>query len=961
MRKRKFLSILLALAMILTFIPSPVSAAAYSDLVGHWGAGEISKWSDMGIISGNNGVFRPDDPITRGEMATILDKIMKYQVKAENKFSDLDQNWYTDAILRANSAGVMAGSGSKVRPADYITRQEAAVMLCRALGIKAKNGNTSFSDDSYIGSWAKGYVNALVAKGYLAGVGDNSFAPAASITRASVVKLLDNAVKGIFIKSGEYTGDIDGTVIINASDVTLENMHISGSLIVAEGVGNGKVDLNNIKVDGDVIVRGGGENSVYFNSVTVDGSLVVNKVDGAVRIVATGKTSVSLVTLESGAILVTKELAGGVIEKVEIPASLISGQKIVLDGNFKTVENNAAGLDLSASGKIDSLVLNAKATVSGGASITEISVSKGMDSVVNGKTVSDSTSTAPPASSGGGGGGGNNGTRFTVTFDSNGGSLVKSISGISKGGLIRLPANPTKANATFLGWFLDDGTFLSEFTAATPITANITVYAKWSGWQEPIEVDSRFAAGYPKASVVDSGRIQLEIKLLGASTSNPMEVFMVVNSINSGCPTDATAVVHGHAGTQDEVVYADETPYITIADTNSHTLTTNVSVSDNRGIDIFFVIRDQSSTSQNPTMLTFDPAVSAELDRFEPRLEAAYMNESKNQIYIHFDESLDSNSVPDESAFTLSEGSIEKVEVNNPERNQLGRVILSIYDVAADTEALRISYNPPETGALQDEATVPNLVEAFDATAMDAKLAAKGSSISSTGKYISLNIENSLYFWDDDEGNGFDITVKYGDDEESADFIDQDFFDVNYSFRTDGSDMIYFIELHDDSIPRLNAGGKFFITLEPQADAVDFAGNAVTEVLTFEGAPRETEAGVVPTAHFDASEKVLTLFFDEDHGLADKFFAACLFQIQSEGKTYILRAFTSLDADSGTIVLSDAEHNLPFDAERFDWEGATISFSLDLHPDIQVYQRLNYDSGMPYQGFDNLAISVDAR
>jgi uncharacterized repeat protein (TIGR02543 family) len=74
---------------------------------------------------------------------------------------------------------------------------------------------------------------------------------------------------------------------------------------------------------------------------------------------------------------------------------------------------------------------------------------------------------------------GNGTTTYTIIFESNGGSTVASISGILSGSTISLPANPTKGTNTFVGWFTDNETFSNEFTASTPVIANITVYAKW--------------------------------------------------------------------------------------------------------------------------------------------------------------------------------------------------------------------------------------------------------------------------------------------------------------------------------------------------------------------------------------------------------------------------------------------------------------------------------------------------
>lgn len=68
---------------------------------------------------------------------------------------------------------------------------------------------------------------------------------------------------------------------------------------------------------------------------------------------------------------------------------------------------------------------------------------------------------------------------FTVTFDSNDGSAV-SAQTINYGDVATAPTDPTLALNTFAGWFTDDSTFLEEYNFATPVTEDITLYAKWT-------------------------------------------------------------------------------------------------------------------------------------------------------------------------------------------------------------------------------------------------------------------------------------------------------------------------------------------------------------------------------------------------------------------------------------------------------------------------------------------------
>ena len=79
------------------------------------------------------------------------------------------------------------------------------------------------------------------------------------------------------------------------------------------------------------------------------------------------------------------------------------------------------------------------------------------------------------ASSGGGGGV----MRYNVSFNTNGGSKIQSQT-VTRNSSVTQPADPTKENCTFAGWYTDKKcTKGNEFSFDTKITGNITLYAKW--------------------------------------------------------------------------------------------------------------------------------------------------------------------------------------------------------------------------------------------------------------------------------------------------------------------------------------------------------------------------------------------------------------------------------------------------------------------------------------------------
>lgn len=79
---------------------------------------------------------------------------------------------------------------------------------------------------------------------------------------------------------------------------------------------------------------------------------------------------------------------------------------------------------------------------------------------------------------------------YTVTFESNGGTFVTPISGITLGQTIKkIPITARNSNYKFAGWYIDDDTFSQIFSDATPISKDITVYAKWD--KINVELDAR--------------------------------------------------------------------------------------------------------------------------------------------------------------------------------------------------------------------------------------------------------------------------------------------------------------------------------------------------------------------------------------------------------------------------------------------------------------------------------------
>ena len=249
-----------ALALAAASLVQSAAGAPFSDTEGHWAQSAVEKWSgEYGVLNGyEDGSFHPDDPITRGAFAGILNRFLRYQTASPaGTFSDTDGAYWEDAILRLHAAGVYLGTDGAARLTANITRQQAVTMVGRAFQLPQADAVPAYADAEQIESYAAGYIGTLAERGCITDVGaDNRFRPTDPITRAEFVNLLNNMIGSLIQTTGEYSGDRTGTLMVNAADgATLRDMKIDGDLIVAPGVIGGIV-LQDVTLTGSILNLG---------------------------------------------------------------------------------------------------------------------------------------------------------------------------------------------------------------------------------------------------------------------------------------------------------------------------------------------------------------------------------------------------------------------------------------------------------------------------------------------------------------------------------------------------------------------------------------------------------------------------------------------------------------------------------------------------------------------------------
>ena len=105
----------------------------FLDTQGHWAHDTILKVAEYNLIMGYNGNFMPNQPIKRGDLAIILDRMLGLKSYSYNYYNDLyDKDYYADSLLRCVAAGYITGiSETEIDPDGYATREQVAVIMCR--------------------------------------------------------------------------------------------------------------------------------------------------------------------------------------------------------------------------------------------------------------------------------------------------------------------------------------------------------------------------------------------------------------------------------------------------------------------------------------------------------------------------------------------------------------------------------------------------------------------------------------------------------------------------------------------------------------------------------------------------------------------------------------------------------------------------------------------------------------
>ncbi|TDQ38294.1 S-layer homology domain-containing protein [Aureibacillus halotolerans] len=172
--------------------------APFEDITSHWSRDAVRHVAAKHIAKGiQANAFVPENNLTRADMALFIGRMLDVNSDTDTSisFADVPNDHYAAGAIQAMAnASIVEGYNGQFRPDDVITREEAVVMIVRALELQGDTWDAgppaSFTDSASVSGWAKDAVTQASSLRLIQGKGAGSFAPGATLTRAEMATML---------------------------------------------------------------------------------------------------------------------------------------------------------------------------------------------------------------------------------------------------------------------------------------------------------------------------------------------------------------------------------------------------------------------------------------------------------------------------------------------------------------------------------------------------------------------------------------------------------------------------------------------------------------------------------------------------------------------------------------------------------------------------------------------------
>ena len=163
-----------------------------------WYKDAVQYAYDNGLMTGiSDTEFAPEATTTRAMIVSILARLENVTSAESAGFNDVTDEWYATAVNWAASVGVVNGyEDGTFRPNQPITREQLAAILMNYVSYKGEDVSARASLDAYsdaenVSTWATDTMSWAVAEGYITGMTADTLQPQGSATRAQVAAILE--------------------------------------------------------------------------------------------------------------------------------------------------------------------------------------------------------------------------------------------------------------------------------------------------------------------------------------------------------------------------------------------------------------------------------------------------------------------------------------------------------------------------------------------------------------------------------------------------------------------------------------------------------------------------------------------------------------------------------------------------------------------------------------------------
>ncbi|WP_431027357.1 S-layer homology domain-containing protein [Lysinibacillus sp. LZ02] len=182
----------------------------FRDLSAHWAKPSIDKLYSLGIFDDKANFFSPNTPMSRYDFAVAIGKAidLRVEVGGTTKKKNSTSTIFKDVkrtrpnyeyLVAAYNKGVINGvNGTTFNPEGNLTRQQAAAIIVRALGMEGRAPDpgytTSYKDDHKILNYARDGVYVITQLGIMNG-SQGYFNPSGTLTRAQAAAIIERVLE----------------------------------------------------------------------------------------------------------------------------------------------------------------------------------------------------------------------------------------------------------------------------------------------------------------------------------------------------------------------------------------------------------------------------------------------------------------------------------------------------------------------------------------------------------------------------------------------------------------------------------------------------------------------------------------------------------------------------------------------------------------------------------------------